>query len=763
MSLSRLIIMLHCLFCVFPSTAQDSLYNFSSTNILFKKAVPIDSGRMIYYYNRSVCKGYNVWVEWIPGVEPSPAFYPVQASGIAGKIKPRLITMHGNISYDYFYRSRVDTPFAQQDLQQHTEKIYLDILLKEKYPLKLSFINRQSNSPYFNNFFDVNLRFDHHTYQKSLQHELLNKLTTQLPAYAFPGLAQAEAAVKQLTEQYDRLKSSVENFSGLQKIIEQKEQAYNRRLSEITDRKLIGQKIDSLGIKNTASVKYIDTTVGRIEKMYDEKKATLDSLSAQIKLYQSRADSIKGRVQKKLSAIKQKIYHARNDKELRKIAAENGISLPEKNKLEKHLSAIKTLGIGRSLLNYTELTAQNITISGVNIEYNPSYYVAFTAGKIDYRFRDFFNKSSRRHNQYFVMGRIGVGDKEKRALIFSVFQGRKNTLGNIGADSIRNDVNIMGYSLEAVYRKDAHTQMSAEFAKSTKPISGSGGSAGKATSVLWRFSDKSNMGINIKAQTIIPETNTKLSGFFRKTGENFQSFSLFSYHTDQTAWQARADQSLLKGKISFTAMLRRNDFTNPFTEKTYKTSALFKTVLFNLRIPKYPFVSIGYYPGTQMYLVNKEKIRENAYYIFNASVVYGYRFRGMQMHSSFIYNRYSNQATDSGFVSYNGHHYYAVQTLLLNKLQIQGGCAYNKQPELQYYTLEAVGNYELNNWLKMGVGGKHNKVTGGKRYWGQRLQVSADFKRLGGLQLQYEKSHLPTLDQTLYRVETGRVTYYKSF
>ena len=160
----------------------------------------------------------------------------------------------------------------------------------------------------------------------------------------------------------------------------------------------------------------------------------------------------------------------------------------------------------------------------------------------------------------------------------------------------------------------------------------------KQSGAIWNYSDRSNMGINIKAQTIIPATNTKLSGFFRKTGENFQSFSLFSYNTDQTAWLARADQSFFKKKVTLTGMLRRNDFTNPFTDKTYKTSTIFKSVLLNIRFPKYPSVSIGYYPGTQLYLVNKEKIRESAYYILNGSAVYSYIIKGLSMNSSFVYN-----------------------------------------------------------------------------------------------------------------------------
>jgi hypothetical protein len=271
------------------------------------------------------------------------------------------------------------------------------------------------------------------------------------------------------------------------------------------------------------------------------------------------------------------------------------------------------------------------------------------------------------------------------------------------------------------------------------------------------------MGINIKAQTIIPETNTKLSGFFRTTGENFQSFSLFSYNTDQTAWLARADQSFLKNKITLTGMLRRNDFSNPFTDKTYKTSTVFKSILVNVRFPKYPSVSVGYYPGTQLYMIDDEKIRESAYYILNGTVVYSYFLKGLAMNSSVVYNKYTSEATDSGFVDYKGINYYASQSVFLRKLQLQGGYAYTKQPILEYYTLETSGDYALRNWIKIGVGAKYNNVSGGNNYWGESIQLRLDFKQLGRIQLQYEKSYLPSINQILYPVEIGRLSYYKNF
>lgn len=767
--------------------------------------------RTVHFFS-TVCKGYR-----IPGygaedfMETEPLPFAMAAAPVIVPVTPvrkqRLITIHGNVSYDFFYRSAMDTPVYQRNLQQHTERISLDILIKDKYPLKLAFSGRQSNSPYFSNFFDVNLLFDRFGYNRNLKQQVLDKLKAQLPSLQYPDLANYEEELRKLTREYDRLRGWLNDPATLQKLIEEKERSFSRQVSDREDslrfrpetvalgrdevNTVIGKMRDSLGSLQKAiagrknkiadtladeknkltgmatafatDVKNrVDSVLEPYQKIYDRKKQQLDSLEKRIADYKMKADSVKGRLQRKVQQLQLLVSNARNEKELGRIARENGITLPEKSKFEKQLAAIKSLNIGKSLVNYTELTAQNITLTGINVEYNPSYYVAFAAGKIDYRFRDFLNKGSRHNNQYLVMGRLGIGDKDHLALIFSYFMGRKATSQFGFTDSVKNYVSLMGYSVEALYKKDENTSISAEFAKSTKPVAGSLQN-GKQTREMWNYTDRTNMGINIKGQTILPETHTRFSGFYRKTGENFQSFSLFTYNTDQTAWMARADQSFFKDRITLTAMLRRNDFTNPFTDKTYKTSTVFKTLVLNIRVPKYPSVSIGYYPGSQLYMIDRERIRESAYYILNGSVVYSYSVRRLSMNTSLVYNRYTNEATDSGFIPFKGVNCYALQTIWLRKLQLQGGYAWNQQPNLQYYTVEATADYQLRKWLRAGAGLKYNRISGGGNYWGGSAILSASLKQLGMLQFQYEKSYLTTIRQTLYPVETGRFSYYKNF
>ncbi len=791
-------------------------YSQSKTEQLETKSLPpgfifpttqitiTDSGFYINQFSKSTCKGYfqeSKFYSYPPVATPVPPSEISQIQAITPK-QVKFLSIHGNISYDFFYRSSIDTPINQQNFQQHTERVYLDVLIKEKYPLKVNFTSRQSNSPYFRDFVDVNFSFDKYTYNKNLKQQLLDKLKKQVPQYKLPDLTAAEALLKKYQADLDKTKKWLDDPGTLQKIIEEKERLYYQNLKNVEDsinritvQNSISDSINKInasiatlnakanGIQNKVidSLNHVkenmlakktsitdaaeakaDSIAAPLAAYYEKQKAKLDSLQKTVAKYQSKVDSIKAGVQKNIASIRQKIYKATSEKQLRKLAEESGIPIDKRTKIEKQLAAIKNFSIGRSVLNYTELTAQNITVSGINIEYNSSYYAAFAAGKIDYRFRDFYTRKARQNNQYIIMGRLGVGDKDHAAVIFSYFTGRKSNNNYGYNDSANSSVNLAGYSVEAILKKDENNFLSAEFAKSTKPVIGNL-SSGKQSGSLLRFSDPSNMGINFKAQATIPETHTKLSGFYRKTGENFQSFSLFSYNTNQTAWLGRVDQSFYKDRITLTGMLRRNDFSNPFTDKTYKTSTIFKSVLLNVRLRKLPTISVGYYPGTQLYLIDKETIRESAYYILNASAGYSYILKGLQMNSIMVYNKYTSEATDSGFVPYKGINIYASQAVLFSKMQLQGGYAYTKQSLLQYATIEATADYSLRRWLKVGAGLKYNKIKDGPAYVGESLQIRTEFKKLGGVQLQYEKSYLPTYTQQLSPVEIGRISYYRRF
>lgn len=719
--------------------------------------VSTDSGLQEIHYRKMVCKGVMIQNSLIKENTVAPL---VEISAPLQKNKVKFLTVHGNVMYDFTYRSRMDTPYVQEDLKQHSERVWLDIMVREKYPIKLGFTARQSNSPLFRNFLDANFQFDKQVFQRNQRALLEKKITEAFPLKKI--LKDAENEIEKARALLKLAEKKIENNNSSQQQIEEKERAYGNRSTTVDNSEKQTQSLKKI---NDSLLKKRDAISGRVKNKYEREKMQVDSIKESIKTLSARADSMRMKLTKDIFKLKQQISKARQGRELADLAKEYGVKNEGEDKqtnMEKFLSGVNTLSIGRSMIDYTELTAQHIMISGINVEINPSYYAAFAAGKINYRFRDFLNRKLKNNNQYLLLGRFGLGDRNKKALIFTLFQGRKSQSEYAISDTISNDIGITGYSVEAIWRRDAFSFLSAEFAKSTKPISGAGTHA-ENTSVLLNFSDDANMGLNIKGETKFPKTSTRLGGYFRRTGQQFQSFSLFSYNSNQTAWQARVEQPFFKNRMSITGMLRQNDFSNVFTEKTYKASTVFKSVLLNIRIPRYPVISAGYYPGTQLYIIDKDRIRENAYYIINGSVVYNYKYKGIGMTSSFMYNRYINQSSDSGFLLYKGVNYYASQNIFLTRLQLQGSYAYNSQPFLRYHSIEGSGELSIRKWLRAGAGIKYNTVQHGTDYLGKRMQVSIEAKWFGGLQFQYEKSYLPTVTNTLFPIEMGRVIWFKNF
>jgi hypothetical protein len=509
------------------------------------------------------------------------------------------------------------------------------------------------------------------------------------------------------------------------------------------------------------NVSVINDTLNTFFEQYESKQKEVDSINKSLQNSKQSLKMLTKNIQLDKMNLKQSINNAKSAKKLEALAKQNGISLDSVSALDKKLASIKTLSFGRSIVNYSELTAQNIMVTGLNVEYNPSYYAAVLVGKIDYRFRDFRNLGTIQNKQDIAMVRFGFGDIEKRAIIFSYFNGRKSN-NNFSSGISNNLIQIMGYAVETTIKKNENNFISAEFAKSTKPIIANTRGY-KLTSDLSKFSDNSNMGLNFKAQTFLEPTKTKFSGFFRKTGENFQSFSLFSYNRNQTAWSLRVDQPFYRNKLFLSAMLRRNDFSNPFLDKTFKSSTIFQTYLLNIRIPKYPVLSLGYYPSSQIYSANNDILRESIFKTLNASITHSFKVNSANMSSTLVFNKYFSEATDSSFLPINGVNIFATQTVLFKKFQLQGSYALNNLPSLQFNTIDITGEYYLKSYLQASLGIKSVSVQNGEKYWGQSFQLRSTFGSWGGLQLQYEKSYLPTLYKEMAPIEIGRLSYFKRF
>ncbi len=800
MKIGRTIMMFLPLFLM-TATAQSQYQQPREKRKEFKSIVTqhttIDSGIMIIQTYIGACKNY--WMNAM--IHP---FDTVQAiASIVPSVRPpaiALLTVHGNISYDFLYRSGSEQAFLPRDLHQHREQVNLKMVYQEKYPINLSFASRQSNSMVFKRFIDLQLNFDPLVYQNMTREKLLKQVKQKFGTV--PGKSAITEELERTVKRFNLLKAWLESRAVLQKLIEEKEKIVlanneHRSLADpamagLTDDHVVKRSRPGIGhfqplspgkLKSFVQQKQLsvqdtkdnvianmgaDTqrmidsiaTSSAFFKFYVQQQKEMASLSDSIKQLQERSTIARRQIQQLQTQVIQKLNRSRSLRELKQAAKEIGIAQTN-SRIEDLLAGVKIFGIGRSMVNHTELTAKNIMVSGVNIIYNSQMYVAVAAGTIDYSFRDFYQlNTSRPQGQYLILGRMGMGDIDRKAIILSVFQGRKNSSPLAFPDSVASQVPVTGYSIEAIL-KGTNSSLSAEIAKSTKPRLGS--MSAKVGGELFRFADKTNLGINIKAQTVLVETGTRLNGFYRRTGKDFQSFSLFNYNTDQAAWMLNADQAFFKNRLHVSAALRQNDFSNPFTTRTYKTTTVFKSFLLNVRLPKYPAISAGFYPSTQIYFVDKDKMRENAYYVLNASMVHSYQLSNLTMNTTLFYNRYLSKATDSGFVQNNGINYHGMHTIFFKGFSWRSGGSWTRQSTFSFYSLESAINGSLKSFVRFGAGLKMNRVLHNSTYWAPQFSLEIDCRQIGTLSMQYDRGFYPVIDNTMLPVEFGRLSWYKTF
>ncbi|WP_207632913.1 hypothetical protein, partial [Foetidibacter luteolus] len=517
-------------------------------------------------------------------------------------IRKPWLTVHGNVLYDVNYYSNIDTPFLLKDVYQHTLQAYLDITVKDHYPMRVYFTTRFGNTGLFRNFTNANMLYSSNMFSQHIKERLKQKMFES--ARSLSGLDSLKNLLEKKYHELDLIKKGQADPGILQKMVEARERAFARQLAEQKGRQPGGlNSISSPGLdavldssshnkkdsilhlydsihqkagsipsspgqlmdvaktkalnvlqqKNTADkIKPDSSLTGKADSIinrYDSAQKHYDSLYAQVMALQQKYNRLKELYTGKSLLDAKQVDAIRNSKELRQKMQE--LDMPDSSmpKGYKTLMALKTLGIGTNILNYSELSVKNISATGVQVEYNPSWYLAFAAGTVEYRFRDFIVSNNKQPGQYVAVLRAGMGMKEGNNVIFTYYTGRRQ-MYNYFTDTISRPAQspspyIMGFTVEGNYRIDRNNLLTAEIAKSSAPYY----TANKPSGAL-SFKDHSNEAYSIKLASFIPATQTSFNGYYKRMGINFQSFSIFTNGSAQNAFNIRVSQPLYNGNIS---------------------------------------------------------------------------------------------------------------------------------------------------------------------------------------------------------------------
>jgi len=717
------------------------------------------------------------------------------------------IKVHGNILYNFSYRSYLDTPFAQTGLMQHQVMTTLNFIVKNKYPLQMQVGMRSNNSPYFRNNLDVNVTYNHWQLMDNIKDDLRRKMVTTLDV---PSLPEVENKYREHLQQARVLQAWINNPARVQEIIEEKEQSIGFVKTNLKAAPIPGNihledgqfnelKNPGSSIKKAAENKNSMSNIwGSLqEKLFDSskrelknisqkmpskesikndtnsvvqkintKKEELKKLESKIKTEEATIRELKKSTQDSLNNLRREINNLNSTSSLYDFMKRNGISKDSLTKAQKLLLSFNQVGIGRIFLDYSELTVKNMSLSGINMEANPGkFYFAAAAGKVNYRFRDFILKNNDHiPPQSLYILRAGIGSKERNNLIFSFYDGKKNELMVSPGINARASNRVLGISVEAKWAFDANNYVIAEVAKSSYGNSAALQPNSGLLNKAFDLKTRNNEAYSIKLFSQYPATNTRLTAYYRKMGENFQSFNLYPSHVNEEAWMVRVNQYFWKRQLTVEAAVRKNDFESPFVApSSYSAKTIFKSVQATLRVPKYPFISIGYYPTSQLSFTNGHLLIENQYNTLNTVVSHSYQIKKIPMNTTAVFTQFFNNSTDTGFIYFNAKNFSLNHSVFISAFTSQSGVSLTEQQHIHLLTTEQTIAYRLKNSFSFSAGIKWNRLHRTQNLWGGTASISFFMKRVGTFQFNYDKTFLPGYNRVLMPVDMGRMSFYKIF
>ncbi|MDB5250683.1 MAG: hypothetical protein JWQ40_5077 [Segetibacter sp.] len=743
-------------------------------------------GDTVVIFIRSTNNGFIEWNRLvnIPGSSSAKKDGHSNSSIISPSTKKPLLKVHGNVLYDLNYNSRIDTPYAEKEIYQHTVQTYLDITVKDQYPLRFYFTTRFSNSSLFRNFTDLNLQFDPLQFRNKIKENLKSRIK---PPFQLDSLERIKSLLEKKAKELYDLRNWLKDPATIQRLIEEREkQLYGQKsrvengepglsqqsLTGIVDKEAKTVSIQRLR-KEASQNKDLDnrkdsinSSINNFQQKYDENKRKVDSAESELvklrQLYNQGTDKLKNSP----AFSRSEIDAIKDVRILKNKLAKEGLSdtlLPKGYKL---LWGLRSFKIGRSLVDYSELSAKNISIKGLQVEYNPYYYYAFATGFIDYRFRDFIVRNKNTSLQYLNLIRVGKGLKEGNNLIVTHYSGSRqlyNSSSTLQGFQIPN-YKLMGYTIEGQIKVNKTTFITGEAAKSSVPYYSLSSGDKNLFSSAFKMRDHSNEAYSIKVVSFIPSTRTKLNGYYRRFGANFQSFSLFTSGSAQSSWAFRVEQPFLKRRLIVNSSIRANDFTNPFIGRQYKSTTIFKSIQATLRIKRLPILSLGYSPSSQLTKLNDGQFVENLFHTLTASANHFYRHKAVMYNTSVIYMQFYNKETDSNFVYFNTKNLFLSQSIILDKLSVQFNFSGSSNTDYKLYTYEHNLQYKLNEWFRIGGGVKYNRQTiYDRELWGYAGNALLKIPKVGELQVTMDKGFIPGSNKELVDNTIGRLTFFKVF
>jgi hypothetical protein len=661
--------------------------------------------------------------------------------------KPALRFGGGYVNYAYNFRSNIDTPFAEKNIGQHNVTGSINVVAGSVLPLKVNYWIRQSNSVLFRNVTDVQVVFDAAGFKDNLTRNLQKKMMAFVPGL-YDSLLEKLYTGK--LQELQQLKSwlnapySIQSLRGYKEIVQVPTLSYDMKLP------------DSVNVRASDSIRRMAKQFIELYEAGKEKYAWLndkvDSLGQAVK-------DMKQRIQQFKQLLSGRIPDWATFNTWKNKLQEYSPGIADVTSKYKWLMGVRNFSLGKSPVNYSELTAKNINVTGINFEYNSWYYLSVTAGVVDYRFRDFVINRFNRTPQYLYMVRAGLGRLEGNYFILSAFRGRKQLYASANNSSHSTSIDITGLSAETKWQLAKTTYIVAEAAESLSPDYRSNP---PAESSKFTWTNKINKALSFKFYSYLPKIGSRIEGLYKYTGANYQSFSSFQTNAAVRTWYVKWDQNFFNRKLRITASVRSNEYTNPYIIQNYESNTIFKSVMVSFRARKWPSIALGYVPMTQLTKVG-DQLLESRFQSLTASLSHSYKVGAQRGSSMLVVNKFYNNSNDSGFVYFNATNVCFSQQVLFNHFNAGLNISHSKNGQYELNILEENLQFYILKNTALGFNIKINNLNRQVTTLGGGVNTNIEISKKDMLYISYDKGYLPGINNRLVANDMASIQYSRYF
>ncbi|MFA7419922.1 MAG: hypothetical protein WCZ90_09570 [Melioribacteraceae bacterium] len=316
---------------------------------------------------------------------------------------------------------------------------------------------------------------------------------------------------------------------------------------------------------------------------------------------------------------------------------------------EKLFLNIKTLGIGRTYPDYSELTVSGVPVNGINVEFNPGIlYLAVAAGNNTEGINDISFKRS------FLSARIGLGQKENTHFFLTALKMHDdpNSIQVSSSNaSLTPQENVVMGTEGKVKLFNNTAELNGEAA-----VSGFTRNSNDAEIISESIPDFVKKILTPKLSTVLDyawkgkfaidlaKTATFFSIGVKRIGAGFMSLASPNLRQDQFQFDFNFDQKFVNKKITLKTFFKvYKDNLIKWKQSTTTTTSYGINLGFNF--PKLPFVQINYSPYSQRNdNLLPANIMDNTFDMFSLMTGYSYQLASVYATTMFSFMGQSQNA-----------------------------------------------------------------------------------------------------------------------